>query len=47
MDSYMDQYRTGQLDAMHIADGDEGEKYQARHEARDGVQVNMRDVPSD
>ena len=24
MDSYMDQYRTGQLDAMHIADGDEG-----------------------
>jgi len=26
MDSYMDQYRTGQLDAMHIADGDEGEK---------------------
>jgi len=26
MDSYMDQYRTGQLDAMHIADGNEGEK---------------------
>jgi len=26
MDSYMDQYRTGQLDAMHTADGDEGEK---------------------
>jgi hypothetical protein len=25
MDSYMDQYSTGQLDAMHIADGDEEE----------------------
>ena len=38
MDSYME-YRTGQLDA----DGDEGEK----HEARNSVQVNMRDVPAD
>ncbi len=47
MDSYMDQYRTGQLDGMHIADGDDGEKYQARDEARNGVQVNMRDVPAD
>ena len=29
MDSHMDQYRTGQLDGRHIADGDDGEKYQA------------------
>jgi hypothetical protein len=45
MDSYMDQYRPVERHAYYRRR--RGGKYQARHEARNGVQVNMRDVPAD